>query len=408
MSTLSIMCLGTSHSRDEPWSLMTALFDLVAATEITEDQLRDPNHSLGPGDHKIIFDGPAVFGTSNATLHENSELACQLIHASQPDTVCLLGHSRGAVLCAMIAAKCYHPPYNMTAKRFQLFLVDIVAHTHALGGLPTVGRDLGLTVYRNTRSLVRVVMEDEYEWDEVFPLEDVRVSERMGGGTGPSRFDHDREQTITEDAEFIRLPGGHGSATQVNPIKRVDELLPPGSILTERPGSIWPIGEVCLTTALLRLKQWGVGLIDESFATEAGLFNAYANVLRRHPRRPDGQVLLNDVNVSKPGEKQKISYVEGQRSGLKLADFGSEFRQPGQLVVNDQHLALYRQHGQALERAIMTGTGSRDRVLMHPDDVALATQLDELHRTQPAAYGLLVHGGYSFGGAKLFDRILVP
>ena len=213
MKTLSVFCVGTSHFASEQWTLMRALYDLtVAELELVHpDPGELAKRRSSERNAKIVFDGPYIGLTSNKFMSDRANAAARFIKNNQPETICLFGHSRGAVLATMIAARLHEAAPTVTGAK--LWLLDLVGKTD-IGMSPYLDDSVTRTAYPNVSDIVRIVMEDEPS-TSMFPLQSFSV-QRAGV---PRVLDHvhagsqDRPQV-----KLMRLPGSHGTGTQVNPM----------------------------------------------------------------------------------------------------------------------------------------------------------------------------------------------
>lgn len=364
MKTLTIFCIGTSHSRVENWTLMKALRDLTDAVEVEPSGL---DGQAPVADHvQVLFDGPPWFRTSNAFLRDACAAAVSFIVRHAPQRVYLFGHSRGAVLATMIAARLHaqQPPRGVQL----LWLIDTVTRTSAAeGGAPAITRKDALTVYSNVDRLVRIVMEDD---DRIkFPLEDVRILKP--DGRSDWEFKRDVEHG-TPRVELIRMPGTHGTGTQVNRVAPSGATIPdtlPGAVDTginyAGPGELWPIGEACLIHALRDLYANGSGVpltpkgrdfagvratgLETDLETDT-LGQAYARIRSVNRRGRDRSFRRNDVPperkmvAGKAMEYQVIRkepWVPDHQS--RLSRYGPDYRL-NDLIVNEHHRRLIEDH----------------------------------------------------------------
>ena len=135
----------------------------------------------------------------------------------------------------------------------RLWLLDLVTHTDWKGGFPELPPAETRTIGTHVDQVVRVVMEDEYNLPPCFRSRTSGCA-RSAGGTSS-----DTQAPGTARLTFIRMPGGHGSGTQVNPLSSRGAELGDGDITSATPGRLWPIGEACLAHALDALEsEWGV------------------------------------------------------------------------------------------------------------------------------------------------------
>ena len=130
----------------------------------------------------------------------------RFIKNNQPETVCLFGHSRGAVLATMIAARLHEAAPTVTGAK--LWLLDLVGKTD-IGMSPYLDDSVTRTAYPNVSDIVRIVMEDEPS-TVMFPLQSFSV-QRAGAPPGSST-------TCTPDRST-----GHGSNRCDSPARTARE-----------------------------------------------------------------------------------------------------------------------------------------------------------------------------------------
>ncbi len=407
METLSIFCIGTSHDRSEPWTLMRALYDLTAAAgEVLPADL--PGATPDKPHVKVLFDGPEVRNTSNKFLLDACADAVTFIKKNNPQRVCLLGHSRGAVLATMIAARLHLE--GLRAPPVFLWLLDTVARTGTMGGGPRVIEPFEtLTVYPNVDHVVRVVMEDDPR--TFFPLEEVRIC-LDGESVGTLDYEYEKQSGASSpEVTLIRMPGSHGTGTQVNPVAQAGSRLPtklegrrgPG-INNARPGRLWPIGEACLINALRAIRdvnkepahptRRGVPLTrtGNDFAGSNSeldtLLDAYARILMENRRTSSGWFRRNDVD-RKPrpregGPRREIQKVFQDPgiwdAGSRLHHYGRDFRSNA-LIVNEQHRFLLGQQGREDWAAAFEEAGRTHRWRRF---FKLPSGIEEMRRKLPA------------------------
>jgi len=385
VTTLSVFCIGTGHTQDEQWNLLRALYDLTDATETDRESATTSPPADPNGQFKLIFDGPETFFTSNEQLRANRDAAVDVIRIVNPKRICLFGHSRGAVLATMIAGAIRSRNADV-----RLWLLDLVTHTDWKGGFPTIPPEESRTIYSNVNEVVRVVMEDEFNVPLMFPLEDVRVAQPP-----PEKSDWQRFPPGSTRGSFVRMPGGHGSGTQVNPIRRPDAELGVGDITTADPSSLWPIGEACLIHALDKCAAWGVRLESKAgqYRAPGRLVESYARIRLVNGRRADRHILLNDCDKSSSSYKQKLSHQWGRRSSEALLNFGLD-RRFDPLIVNYEHWEALEAELQRLSNAgLISGYNELLEFLRPADDrldqidvALLQTELKAIREHLPFTY----------------------
>jgi hypothetical protein len=349
-------------------------------------------------------------------MNEDAARAVSYIRTHRPSTVCLLGHSRGAVVASMIAARIHRDRAWTVKPTVYMWLLDIVAHTD-VGGPPPLDEAETLTAYPSVSQLVRIVMEDDSSLihDDVlraFPLEDYWISNDV---IRVADYVHERKVlNVHPRVELVRMPGTHGTGTQVNPMAKSGEALPRGTIDRVRdrdpakPGELWPIGEACLVDALYRMRDWQVPLtVDgtrfagEIAPSQPNLLAAYSQVLMANRRR-DRAILCNDVGRSRAGAIQEYAFRTGTRSTSRLGRYGRDLR-ANPLVVNEQHLGLLKAVDAELADTILAAGARRDRRLVpiSSDDSHLRSALRSLHDDHPVAYAALVLANVSIGEPRV-------
>ncbi len=415
MKTLSVFCVGTSHFASEQWTLMRALYDLtVAELELVHpDPGELAKRRSSERNAKIVFDGPYIGLTSNKFMSDRANAVVRFIKNNQPETVCLFGHSRGAVLATMIAARLHEAAPTVTGAK--LWLLDLVGKTD-IGMSPYLDDSVTRTAYPNVSDIVRIVMEDEPS-TVMFPLQSFSV-QRAGA---PRVLDHVHAGSQHRPrVKLMRLPGSHGTGTQVNPMTRDGDLLPTTDITKTEPGQLWPIGEVCLISALHHLDKWGVGLRDEAHAwigrrRGRNLLRAYAMIRQRNLRVAGGKgIQLN--NASGDGSAllgtrstqwtQTIKpNVKGERADDELNKFGTDHRQ-NRFVVNDQHLRVLRStYPNLADRLETLGTGTGTELIARSVSRSdLGAELGSVRRHHGSMYfglvGLTLDGQSVLGFAR--------
>ena len=442
VDTLTFFCIGTGHKRGEVWTLMPALFDLCDSFEVAPRLLVEA--SIGVDHVKVLIDGPETFLVSNQYLLDWCDNAVAFIERCQPRRLCLVGHSRGAVLATMIAAA-LRTRGSVKSTKVMLWLLDTVAVTDARGGITNViGPARTLTVYDNVDQLVRVVMEDEgteIAGQPAFPLEQLRID--LGDGRIVPDYEHRRGAgTRGPRITHIRMPGTHGTGTQVNTMtpngSDVATEAPSGEqsgITTVRPGDVWPIGEACLIHALRALRDVdavgparrnapnpnGVPLTDKGhqFAgtvhsapppvrTGDTLLAAYERILLHNRRTPTGAVKINDVSkdLLAPTPTQKYRFIRGRRSAGQLGPYGTDFTSGAgePMIVNDDHRALISVvHGSDWAEAVETRsrTGQWPARPAPPEVDTTRAKLLALREAHDAQYVLLALAGATYDGQSV-------
>ncbi|MGB7763264.1 MAG: hypothetical protein WBL61_25740 [Bryobacteraceae bacterium] len=170
----SVFSIGTSHSQREPNNTIATLGHECHPRKKIND---------GPGWHTLDlfgkFFGQGMDSRCRSTVTE--------ILTWKPEVVNLAGHSRGAVLCHMIANDLAANNFPGTINMVVLDPVNMSSHTQRAGQLRSKVK-LG--------SYVAIVMENESS--SFFPLTDVKPLSRMFEGS----------------ISAFNMPGTHGSGTQ--------------------------------------------------------------------------------------------------------------------------------------------------------------------------------------------------
>jgi hypothetical protein len=188
MTVFSIFNIGTGHTSSEKNNIMKVLYDRCQATK----------------EYKYLNDGPtgldAVAGTGMEEKRRQTFQAIVNTHENPKlpfiSRVNLTGHSRGAILCHMIA---YDILTRTDIKEVNMFVIDPV---HMSAGHTGADR---LVSSSRLKSYQAIIMENVNK--RIYPLTLVDADDRA---TKEKRY-------------FIPMPGTHGSATQVltNPIAQV-------------------------------------------------------------------------------------------------------------------------------------------------------------------------------------------
>lgn len=171
--TLTVFNLGTSYSyQNNPNSTISTLYN---------DCLSE----------KIICDGPTALVPWNAAtqMTGNVDRAKAEILKKSPTGVIMVGHSRGAVTCHLLANKLVDDPATQHVQ-INIFVFDPVnMSTHGVADVAGFGPHMKLNSY------MAVIQENE--GTTVFPPTIV-------GGQDP----------FYQRVQFIQMPGSHGSMVQ--------------------------------------------------------------------------------------------------------------------------------------------------------------------------------------------------
>lgn len=247
MSVFTVFNIGTGHTRNEPNNILVRLFARCGAA--------DAEHVGGANQLKLINDGiGAEYDEDTGKVSKNyfaqatgwglkdkTSDTVDLIERARPTTVNLVGHSRGAIISNRIAAKLSE---SMPGTRCNLFLIDPVKRSF-------LGTDFyNAKTHDNTGLFRQILMENESSW--LFE---------------PQKIAHSGASTNS-----VRMPGGHGTATQTGQ----------------------PIGMVAYMLAVNFLRTCGSEMIDGPF-TQSQLADAYAAITMANPARRHNGTLGRQV-----------------------------------------------------------------------------------------------------------------
>lgn len=286
MSVFTVLNIGTGHTRNEPNNILVRLFTRCAGM--------DAEHVGGADQQKLINDGiGAEYDEDTGEVSKNyfaqatgwglkdkTSDTVEIIEKARPTTVNLVGHSRGAIIANRIAAKLSE---RMPATRCNLFLIDPVKRSL-----------LGTSFYNaETHANVGLFRQILMENESSIMFE-------------PQKISHSSAATSS-----IRMPGGHGTATQVGQ----------------------PIGMVAYMLAVNFLRACGSHMLDGPF-TEAQLADGYAAITLANPaRRKGGSVgrTIRDLDAGTLG-------FRGLSNRSLAAKFGAtnEFSHD-KYFINDDH-----------------------------------------------------------------------
>ncbi len=225
--TFTVFNIGTSHTRAEPNNTIACLYN-----DCTGDKFI--NDGAGTGGN-FVSNGLGV--AQGLSMDPRCRAAVDAILRARPGVVNLVGHSRGAVMCHMIAndLATLTDPAARAIQQVNLILLDPVnmsVHTQR-GGKLRGGVKLGY--------YVSIVMEN------------VNGMSRM---TFPSMTVKPLGPRYLESMIWLHMPGTHGSGTQP---------------LTSA------IGRATLKTIQWHLEQWGTRFM-KSTPTAGDLCEAYASI----------------------------------------------------------------------------------------------------------------------------------
>ena len=330
--TVSIFCIGTGHNSNEEYNILRILYDLTNTEsgwvvsrmggKQTGSQLFNPPQRMIAPDklhHKILYDGapnlPDVGGKASGDYLVNvADNALELIKSVSLDgneklKVNLVGHSRGAVNCLLIATRLFREMRNADCN---LFLIDAVKVIGVNKKLITsrVPEDKTRLLFENVKNCTHIVMEDDVKYTELNGFLKMGIFVLY-------EFEKVQINPPQMDIEQIRFPGTHGSATQCNPMARDGEEIPalPSGKLIPAAKDMWPIGGAALSLALQKLKSWGTPLHDDgrALATEEKEFWFLNRVqlINRFITPFSKKRLINDSKQSISKENQEVDLVPG-------------------------------------------------------------------------------------------------
>jgi hypothetical protein len=324
MSTVTIFCIGTWHDHTEQNNALVALHDdcryyplgridtnAAHHTHIADGAPIPPPRS---GGYKLLCDGQGAMGT---TLGRQAERCLEIIQSlnTLPNNVRLIGHSRGAVLAILTAHRLIQVSAGI---RCQLFLYDPVKRTatHGFDGANSIGC--------NVNALRIVTSEDEGASHG--PVTDFKLLSLNGYGT-------------TNPANWIRIPGTHGTMTQITgtPIGKIGLMLAT-EWLTQ------------LTPSTPMRNRYGTSTHD--FLRVYPKINIYNSTLTKHRRFRSDKVMrhVNDFDPSSGRMSTKQVRV-GARSGVLDPIKRNRFMASG-FLINEDHYRRFQNVYPALARVI--------------------------------------------------------
>lgn len=240
MSVFTVLNIGTGHTRNEPDNILVRLFTRCAGADAERvggaSQLKLINDGIG-ADYDAATGEVSKNYFAQATgwgLKDKSRDTVAVIARNRPQTVNLVGHSRGAIIATRIAAQLAD---RLPGTRCNLFLIDPVKRS-------LFGSDHdNAQTHENVGLFRQVLMENE--------------SSIM---FEPQTITHSAASTNT-----VRMPGTHGTATQTGQ----------------------PIGVVAYMLAVNFLRTCGSEMLDGPF-TQAQIADAYASITLANPARRSG------------------------------------------------------------------------------------------------------------------------
>jgi hypothetical protein len=327
MSQLSLFNIGTGHHQGESNNLLVALHrdctsrsasGLISSRGGNWKFINDGAGSVEEGGGikaKIAsVPGNAMGSGSTKGVVTTTDKMVELFERVNPDQVNICGHSRGAITSVRIAAKLFKispgTPVN-------LFLVDPVKRMGQ--GTDFYNRE----IHPNVNRILCVVMEDVGD-KGLFKFMSLKTK-----GVGTKRAH------LTSD-KFLRMPGAHGTATQVDA----------------------PIGQVTYQLARRFLASCGAP-VGSGVWDDVRLCNEYFKIPARNPvvNRKTGilgrSVITRTVN---DGGVDKLVSKHSRRDRLDGLGINNRFYAHA-VFVNEHHFSLFKSHFPCL--ASNLGEGSR-------------------------------------------------
>lgn len=192
----NVFCIGTGHTRDESNNTMVQLFNDCRGTE---------------GIDKCIVDGPLLDGFLRAItgggLNEKLAGILDPISRARPHKVNMTGHSRGAILCHMLA-HAMRGDRNLRNAEINMILIDPVHQSKF--------KHDGAEALDNpqVKHYHAIIMENE----------NTRIGKwGMGPKMYPFKFVEVAKAKWRKRIYYINMPGTHGSGTQAetHPVAKV-------------------------------------------------------------------------------------------------------------------------------------------------------------------------------------------
>ena len=312
MKRVCIFNIGTWHNHHEKENVLVKLMEACQYTNlgVIENQSGKTTGkealdrvkkgvTTNNGGYKWINDGANSLGTgiieqTNVNM-EVLELLSDQHHLSD---VVIVGHSRGAILSIRIAAKLLEALPDV---RCHLFLYDPVKRMS--GGTDKYNRE----IHENVKSIRVIAMEDQTQLD--FKL--MTIKRRNGSS----------DRGDIKQSDYTRLPGTHGTATQVTG---------------------HPIGQVGCILALIWLNRCSVSLASGVPIETNDLLKAYCEIPRKNPVKRIGSILKREVNDFENGRGFTKMVTLGGGRTAKLDQKAGENKFMGtQFFVNEQHYSLF-------------------------------------------------------------------
>ena len=360
--TISIYCIGTGHTAAEEFNILRVLYELTNTSSaltvkkasgnwFTSQLVNPPATVPAPAaqHHKVLYDGapnlPDVGGRAAGHFMNNvmgnafGLISSVSLNQGDKLTVNLVGHSRGAVNCLMIASKLWREKRPYACNLFLIDAVKVTGRNDPTGA--TIPKAHTRFIFENVNNCVHIVMEDDVKFKGVTGIFKLY------------KFGKDKDHPPATDIKTFRFPGTHGTATQCDQIVDTGNPLPPP--IAGRNGGIadahkmWPIGGAVLSMALQRLKEWGTPLHQEGIqlANEREEFNFLNRIQLKNKlvSRFARARLINDAKKSQAGASQEFALVPGSgkktyRSDRLLNEFGTNLLRYHPIFINQHHVTL--------------------------------------------------------------------
>lgn len=339
MTIAAILCIGTSHNASENANVLVKLCGAIS-TRLKGLGIEGNHCGRGTNANRIarrfadgipnesnggwtwLNDGQNGAGSG---MKDQSKANFEIIESlpTFPTDVVLVGHSRGAICCLRIAAL-LQKQYRANSPRCHLFLYDPVKRL-------AQGTDYyNRTIHANVDTIKVIAMEDE----------DATTAGAKNFKLMSIKTDGDAAGEI----EYLRLPGTHGSATQVTG---------------------FPIGQVGYMLALEWLGQLGG---NANVPHAAGLDLSQESFCRWYHRinlvNPveNGQRSVNDVvggKVTRAANSALSPHTLGKRNQVLGTLAGENPYQGSGFFINPDHKARFTMAYPALDAALTNGVYDR-------------------------------------------------
>ncbi len=399
---LTVYCIGSAHNYKENYNTLVSLCDSTNAgakilithagnrTNYIGVQTIDREEPLNPGWENqnqicVLIDGPNFDKGMPATeksgeyINNQTDKLCVIASKYSPDIVNLVGHSRGAIMCNVFAWKLsdsmdykYHDKnyfglsYTGTTNPIvNVFLIDPVNHTDI-----SIKFALGLSPVTN--GYKRIIMEDaggvtgavstNSTDNYAFPLEKIT-----------DESSHYKIQTL----DNIRIPGTHGTASQLTPVANNGEKLPnPAPVTINTPSKskdFFPIARIAFCTVMNQLSIWETNYdtLELIFSSDTrNIINEYARVFNINKfllNRNSHNRLVNNAPRSEPNQTISYSWVKPSRDKNQLNLICPNPYRWGIFFINQQHAALFKDKYKSFYDVLPEDlSGSYEKVLNKP------------------------------------------